>query len=41
MTTSDKNLLELDMHTNGRSIRNLGLENKTKDEIINYITNEV
>jgi opine dehydrogenase len=36
-----ENLLELDMHTNGRSIRNLGLENKTKDEIINYITNEV
>lgn len=35
-----ENLLELDMHTNGRSIRNLGLENKTKDEIINYITNE-
>ena len=35
-----ENLLEMDMHTDGRSIKNLGLENKTKDEIINYITNE-
>ena len=35
-----ENLLEMDMHTDGRSIKNLGLENKTKDEIINYISNE-
>ncbi len=35
-----ENLLEIDFHTNGRCLKNLGLDNKTKDEIIRYITNE-
>lgn len=30
-------LLETDLHTNGRSLRNLGLEGKTKEEILNFI----
>lgn len=32
-------LLEMDLHTNGRSLKNLGLEGKTKDEILNFIAN--
>lgn len=35
-----ENLLEMDFLSKGRSLKNLGLENMTKDEIINYITNE-
>ena len=31
-------LLGQDLHSNGRTLKNLGLENKTKDEIINHIT---
>lgn len=33
-------LLEIDFHAKGRSLKNLGLANMTKEEIINYITNE-
>lgn len=31
-------LLDMDLHSNGRTLKNLGLENMTKDEIINHIT---
>lgn len=31
-------LLNMDLHTNGRSLDNLGLAGKNKDEIINFIT---
>ena len=34
-----ESLLDMDLHTNGRSLKNLGLEGKSKDEIINYIIN--
>ncbi len=34
-------LLEIDFHTNGRTLRNLGLEGMSKNEIFNFITNEV
>ena len=30
-------LLDMDLHTNGRSLTNLGLKGKTKEEIINFI----
>lgn len=33
-------LLNMDLHTNGRSLKNLGLEGKTKQEILDYITHE-
>lgn len=33
-------LLDIDLHTKGRSLGNLGLEGMTKEEILNYITNE-
>jgi opine dehydrogenase len=33
-------LLNMDLHNNGRTLKNLGLEGKTKDEILNYITHE-
>lgn len=33
-------LLGQDLHTNGRNLKNLGLEGKSKQEIINYITHE-
>ena len=32
-------LLDMDLHTNGRTLKNLGLEGMTKDQIIDYITN--
>ena len=32
-------LLDMDLHTNGRSLKNLGLEGKTKEEILNFIAN--
>ncbi len=35
-----ESLLEMDFHTDGRSLKNLGLEGMTKEEIIKYITNE-
>lgn len=33
-------LLNMDLHSNGRTLKNLGLEGKTKDGILNYITHE-
>lgn len=33
-------LLNMDLHTNGRSLKNLGLEGKTKQGILDYITHE-
>lgn len=33
-------LLGMDLHSNGRSLKNLGLEGNNKDEILNYITHE-
>ena len=33
-------LLNMDFHTSGRSLNNLGLEGKSKNEILNYITHE-
>ena len=33
-------LLDMDLHTSGRSLKNLGLEGKSKDEIIKFIENE-
>ena len=30
-------LLEMDLHSSGRTLKNLGLEGKTKEEILNYI----
>lgn len=33
-------LLNMDLHTNGRSLRNLGLEGMDKEGILNYITHE-
>ena len=32
-------LLNMDLHTNGRSLKNLGLEGMNKDEILKYVTN--
>lgn len=32
-------LLDMDLHTNGRSLKNLGLEGMSKEEILNFITN--
>lgn len=39
MVNTIEALLDMDLHTNGRSMKNLGLEGKTKDEILNFITN--
>lgn len=33
-------LLNMDLHSNGRTLKNLGLDGKTKKEILNYITHE-
>ena len=33
-------LLNMDLHSNGRSLKNLGLDGMDKDEILNYITHE-
>lgn len=33
-------LLNMDLHTNGRSLKNLGLEGMSKEAILNYITHE-
>lgn len=33
-------LLNMDLHSNGRTLKNLGLEGKNKEEIINFITHE-
>ncbi|MCQ2238676.1 MAG: NAD/NADP octopine/nopaline dehydrogenase family protein [Bacteroidaceae bacterium] len=32
-------LLDMDLHTHGRSLKNLGLEGKSKDQILNFIIN--
>jgi len=32
-------LLNMDLHTNGRSLRNLGLEGMNKEEILKFVTN--
>lgn len=32
-------LLNMDLHTNGRSLKNLGLEGMDKEDILNYVTN--
>lgn len=37
MINTIESLLEMDLHTNGRSLKNLGLEGKTKEEILNFI----
>lgn len=39
MVNTTEALLDMDLHTNGRSLKNLGLEGKTKEEILNFITN--
>ncbi len=39
MVATIESLLGMDFHTNGRSLKNLGLEGKSKDEILNFITN--
>lgn len=39
MVATIEALLNMDFHTNGRSLKNLGLEGKSKDEILNFITN--
>lgn len=39
MVTTIEALLNMDFHTEGRSLKNLGLEEKSKDEILNFITN--
>ena len=35
-----ENLLDIDFHTDGRSLKNLGLEGMNKEEIVKYITDE-
>ena len=32
-------LLNMDLHTNGRSLKNLGLDGMDKEDILNYVTN--
>lgn len=39
MVNTIEALLDMDLHTNGRSLKNLGLGGKSKEEIINFITN--
>lgn len=39
MVNTIEALLDMDLHTNGRTLKNLGLEGKSKDEILNFITN--
>lgn len=35
-----ESLLDMDFHTEGRSLKNLGIEGMNKEEIVKYITNE-
>jgi opine dehydrogenase len=35
-----ESLLDIDFHTDGRSLKNLGLEGMNKEEIVKYIINE-
>lgn len=39
MVNTIEALLDMDLHTTGRSLKNLGLEDKTKEEILNFIAN--
>lgn len=39
MLATIEGLLNMDFHTNGRSLKNLGLEGKSKDEILNFVKN--
>ena len=39
MVATIEALLNMDFHTEGRSLKNLGLEGKSKEEILNFITN--
>ena len=39
MVNTIEALLDMDLHTNGRSLKNLGLEGTTKEEILNFIAN--
>ena len=38
MVNTIEALLDMDFRENGRSLKNLGLEGKSKEEIIDYIT---
>lgn len=40
MITICEALLNMDLHSNGRSLKNLGLEGMDKDQILDYITHE-
>lgn len=40
MVSVIESLLDMDFHTEGRSLKNLGLEGMSKEEIVKYITNE-
>lgn len=39
MVSTIEALLNMDFHTDGRSMKNLGIEGKSKEEILNFITN--
>lgn len=39
MLATIEGLLNMDFHTNGRSLKNLGLEGKSKDEILKFVKN--
>lgn len=39
MVATIEALLDMDLHSNGRSLKNLGLEGKSKVEILNFVTN--
>lgn len=39
MVNTIEALLNMDLHTTGRSLKNLGLEGKSKEEILNFIAN--
>lgn len=39
MVNTIEALLDMDLHTAGRSLKNLGLEGKSKEEILNFIAN--
>lgn len=39
MVNTIEALLDMDLHTNGRSLKNLGFEGKSREEILNFITN--
>ena len=41
MITICEALLNMDLHTNGRSLKNLGLDKMSKEEILNYVKNGI